>query len=236
MIDYEFDYELDSKGPKGISINSWLAKDKIALVLIDFQNYWLDEKYGSASEIVWKESTTQNYVLKRYKEVVLPNVLKLIKRFRELNQKIIYLRNASLNKRLSDIKGVLKKVYAYELKDRNNIPYHMYSEEHASQIVEDLKPLAEDIVITKSSMGAFSSSGIDGILQKNGISCLVFSGGYTDACVDSTVRSAIDRGYLCTIAEDACISNIEEDHTAALRILDKYFAWVTSTTNIISNL
>ena len=93
----------------------------------------------------------------------------------------------------------------------------MYSEEYASQIVEDLKPEAGDIVITKSSMSAFSSSDIDEILQNNGISCLVFSGGYTDACVDSTVRAAIDRGYLCTIAEDACISNIEEDHTAAFK-------------------
>ena len=68
------------------------------------------------------------------------------------------------------------------------------------------------------------------------ISNLVFSGGYTDACIDSTVREAIDRGYLCMVAEDACISNIEEDHSATLRILDKYLTWVTKTGNILVNL
>lgn len=236
MPDFEFSYVLDPEGPKGISVDSWLDKGKLGLVLVDFQNYWLDENYGSESEIVWKEGSTRGYVLNRYKKLVLPNVLKLIKKFRELNLKIIYLRNASHSKKLLDIKGVLKKVYAYELKDKNDKPYYMYDDDYASQIIKDLKPAEEDIIITKASMGAFGSSDIDSILRNNGISNLVFSGGYTDACIDSTVRGAIDRGYLCIVAEDACVSNIEEDHLATLRILDKYLTWVTDTKNILANL
>lgn len=236
MVDYEFEYKLDPEGPKGISIESWLDKDKLGLVLVDFQNYWLDEKYGSESEIVWQEGSTKGYVFERYKKTVLPNVLKLIKRSRELGLKLIYLRNASRNKKLLDIMGVLRKVFANELKDRNNVPYHMYDKEDASQIVKDIEPQEEDIVITKASMSAFASSDIDGVLRGNGISSLIFCGGYTDACVDSTVRSAIDRGYLCTVVGDACISNIEEDHLATLRILDKYFAWVTDTEEVLDYL
>jgi nicotinamidase-related amidase len=112
----------------------------------------------------------------------------------------------------------------------------MHDKEYASQIIKKLEPEEEDIIITKVSMGAFSSSDINGILRSNEISSLVFSGGYTDACVDSTVREAADRGYLCTVAEDACISNVEEDHNAALKILDKYFIWVTGTDKILANL
>ena len=236
MPDFDFNYKLDPEGPKGISVDSWLDKSKLGLVLVDFQNYWLDKDYGSESEIVWKEGSTRGYVFDRYKKVVLPNVLRLIKKFRELDLKIIYLRNASRSKKLLDVKGVLKKVFAYELKDKNNKPYHMYNEEYASQIVKDIKPKEEDLIITKASMSAFNSSDIDGILRSNGISSLIFSGGYTDACVDSTVRGAIDRGYLCTVIEDACISNEEEDHLATLRILDKYFTWVTNTEEVIANL
>jgi nicotinamidase-related amidase len=77
------------------------------------------------------------------------------------------------------------------------------------------------------------------------------AGGLTDACVASSVREAFDRGYLCTVAEDACLSSSEEDHDAALRSLRssseedhdaalrslrKFYAWVTSTAEIISFL
>ncbi len=236
MINFEFSYKHDPNGPKGISIDSWLDKKRSALLLVDFQNYWLDKKYGSESEIVWREGSTMGYVFKRYEKIVLPNVLKLIKRFRDLELKIIYLRNASHNKKLLDVKGVLRKIYAHELKDVKNNPYHMYSKEHASQIVKEIKPMDRDIIITKTSMGAFGSSDIDGILRCNGISSLIFCGGYTDACVDSTVREAVDRGYLCSVVEDCCISNNEEDHKAALKILDKYLSWVTNTEIILDNL
>jgi nicotinamidase-related amidase len=236
LPDFKFDYTLDPEGPKGISKNSWLDKNKLGLVLVDFQNYWLDRDYGSESEIVWREKSTGGYVFDRFNKVVLPNVRKLIQKFRETGLKIIYLRNASKSKELQDINGVLKKVYAYELKDKNGKPYHMLEDEYASQIIKELEPGEEDIIITKISMGAFNSSDIDSVLKKNGISRLVFSGGYTDACVDSTVRGAIDKGYLSIVAEDACLSNVETDHLAALRILDKYFTWVTKTEDILKNI
>ena len=112
----------------------------------------------------------------------------------------------------------------------------MYNDEYASQIVADLTPDDGDIIVSKTSMGAFTSSDIDGILRSNGIENLVFAGGYTDACIASTVRGAYDRGFLCIVIEDACISNIEEDHVATIRILEKYFAWVISTTHLIEKL
>jgi nicotinamidase-related amidase len=76
----------------------------------------------------------------------------------------------------------------------------------------------------------------DSILRNNGISRLVFSGGLTDACVASSVREAYDRGYLCTVAEDACLTSSSDDHEAALRSLAKFFGWVTSTDQIIAAL
>jgi nicotinamidase-related amidase len=97
-------------------------------------------------------------------------------------------------------------------------------------------PVAGDIVVSKTSMGAFGSSDIEGILRGNGIESLVIAGGYTDACIASTVRGAYDRGFLCTVVEDACISNVEADHAATIRILEKYFAWVTKTKEVVANL
>jgi hypothetical protein len=55
------------------------------------------------------------------------------------SSKIIYLRNASSNKKLLDIKGVLRKIFAYELKDANGKSYHLYNNDYASQIVDDVE-------------------------------------------------------------------------------------------------
>jgi len=96
---FEFSYILDSNGPKGIAIESWLNKRKSGLILVDYQNYWLDENYGSESEIVWRTESTKSYVFNRYRKTVLPNSLSLIKKFRDLNLKIIFLRNGSKNKK-----------------------------------------------------------------------------------------------------------------------------------------
>jgi nicotinamidase-related amidase len=64
----------------------------------------------------------------------------------------------------------------------------------------------------------------------------VFTGGLTDACLASSVREGFDRGYLCTVAEDACLAPSAEDHEAALRSLRKYYAWVTGTAEILEAL
>ena len=42
-----------------------------------------------------------------------------------------------------------------------------------------------------------------------------------------------DRGYLYTVAEDVCISDIECGHLSEIRILVKHYAWVTNTENIL---
>jgi nicotinamidase-related amidase len=135
-----------------------------------------------------------------------------------------------------DVPGLSRKVLAEETRDIHGKPYHLHIDEHASRIDDRLAPTEGDIVICKTASGAFCSADTDSILRNNGISRLVFVGGLTDACVASSVREAFDRGYLCTVAEDACLSSCEEDHNAALRSLRKFYAWITSTAEIISVL
>ena len=232
MADYNYDFIIDRDGPKGISRKSWLEKDKLALILIDMQNYITDKKYSGK----WNSSGEANYYYNRIIGIVLPSIKKIIKEFRKLKLKIVYTRISSTDRNLSDISGIAKKVFAEELIDAEGGQYQLYYTEHAAMIDNKLAPEKEDIVIIKSSSGAFCSSNIDLILRSNNISRLVFVGGLTDACVSSSVREAYDRGYLCTVIEDACIAPSQKDHIAALRSLGKYYAWVTSTEVLLSSL
>ena len=233
MSDYKYDYVLDKNGPKGVSVESWLENNKLALIIIDIQNYITNRKYRGK----YSSDGADDYYYNRLENTVLPNILKIIKRFREHGIKIVYTRIASQSKRLEDVPGLGRKYLA----DKNNLDedgkrWTLYCDEHSSEVDKRIEPLPEDIVIMKTGSGAFSSSEIDLILRNNNISRLVFTGGLTDACISSTVRGAFDRGYLCTIVEDACITSTEVDHEAALRSLDKFYGWVTSTEDLLSRL
>ncbi len=232
MSEVEYDFVLDPEGPRGVSVGSWLDADRLALMVIDVQNYITLPRYSGA----WTAAGGDAYYYKRLTETVLPNIQGLIAAFRGLGRPVVYTRIASLNRNLRDVPGLTRKVLARENSDVNGVPYHLLHDEHASAIDGRIAPQAEDIVILKTASGAFCSADTDSILRNNSVSRLVFAGGLTDACVASSVREAFDRGYLCTIAEDACITSSAEDHAAALRSLGKFFGWVTNTETVLAGI
>lgn len=61
-----------------------------------------------------------------------------------------------------------------------------------------------ETVVQKNYPNSFNSTNLQEILDKNGIDALIICGMMTHMCVDSTVRSAGDLGYRCTVAADAC--------------------------------
>jgi nicotinamidase-related amidase len=229
LSNISYDYRLDDGGPHGIAVSSWLEKEKLALLIIDVQNYITKEKYGG----VWTSGDKKAYYYHRCNTTVVPNLRRMIQHFRKNSVRVVYTRIASLDKNLSDVPGISRKVLARELFDADGNMYHLHVDEQASMIDERIGPRGEDIVITKTVSGAFCSSTIDLVLRNNGISRLIIGGGLTDACVSSSAREAYDRGYLCTVVEDACITSSEENHHAALRSLRKFYAWVTTTKNLL---
>lgn len=221
-----FPYLLDDKGPKGVAVSSWLDKPRLALVLNDFQNFCIDPAYGFTNE----------YTRKRYPEVVLPNTLKLIRRFREMGRQIVYTLLATRHEQCLDLPGLCRKVLARGLRKLDGTPYHLHIDEHGTQPPDELNPEPQDIVIVKTSSGAFNSSDIDNVLRGNGITCLVFTGGVSELCLHSTVRGAYDRGYLCTVAQDATITGSADKQHWAMKFLDSDYAWVTDTDEILKHL
>jgi nicotinamidase-related amidase len=227
-----YDYICDPDGPRGISLRSWLERERLALMVIDVQNYITLPKYSG----VWTASGGDSYYYSRAAGTVLPNIVRLAAAFRKTGCLVVYTRIASLNQNLADVPGLSRKVLAEETRDVRGRPYHLLHHEHASRIDERVAPQPADIVILKTASGAFCSADTDGILRSNGVARLVFAGGLTDACLASSVREGFDRGYLCTVAEDACLAPSAEDHEAALRSLRKYYAWVTGTAEILEAL
>jgi nicotinamidase-related amidase len=232
MNDTGLDFTLDDRGPHGIAVSSWLESGRLALIIVDVQHYITLPQYSGT----WTAGGRSDYYYDRLEQVVLPNIGRLVARFRERGAPVVYTRIASGKTDLSDVRGVTKKVLVGELFDICGEQYHLLDGEHASQIDGRVSPAEGDLLISKTASGAFCSSDIDSQLNGRGLARLVFTGGLTDACVSSTVRQAYDLGYLCTVVEDACITSSAEDHEAALRSLKKFYAWVVTADDLLFHL
>ena len=102
-------------------------------------------------------------------------------------------------------------------------------------VIDDLAPVANEIVLPKTSSGVFNSTSIDYVLRNLGVARLIVAGVVTDQCVDMAVRDAADRGYLVTLPEDACATYTQARHDAALAAFGGY-CWVTDTATVLAGL
>jgi nicotinamidase-related amidase len=98
-----------------------------------------------------------------------------------------------------------------------------------SQIIEELAPLASEVVVTKHTADALCHTDLDQVLRAGRISHLVLAGIATNNCVEATARHACDLGYLVTILEDCCTSFSEEWHCWTLNNVLPQFAIISDS-------
>ena len=91
--------------------------------------------------------------------------------------------------------------------------------EHGHGIVDELEPAAGEVVIDKPGYGAFHQTRLGNVLAARGIERLVVAGVTTEVCVHSTLREAVDRGYLCTTVSDATAASQPELQAPALAMI-----------------
>ncbi|MDR0284416.1 MAG: cysteine hydrolase [Propionibacteriaceae bacterium] len=85
-------------------------------------------------------------------------------------------------------------------------------------IVDCLAPQAGDIVLEgKRGLDAFASTNIDFILRSKGIQTVVLAGFLTNCCVESTMRSAYERGYEVITLADVVAATSAEEHANAIK-------------------
>lgn len=92
----------------------------------------------------------------------------------------------------------------------------------ATQVIAELAPWPDELVLPKSSSSPFSSTTLDYLLRNIGIRTLVVIGLLTDQCIDHTVKDAADRGYRVVCLTDACQAETPERHAAALACFQGY--------------
>jgi nicotinamidase-related amidase len=107
------------------------------------------------------------------------------------------------------------------------------------EIVEELKPRPDEIVVDKPGKGSFYATDLDILLRNRGITHMVITGITTDVCVHTTMRDANDRGYECLLLEDCTGATDEGNYRAAIRMIKMQggvFGSVSSSRDVIAAL
>jgi nicotinamidase-related amidase len=104
------------------------------------------------------------------------------------------------------------------------------------RIVPDLEPRADELVIDKRYYDGFNGTVLDGALRARGITTLVVTGTMTDICVLATVVGGFNREYRMVVVEDGVATLWPGIQDAALDILGRAFARVTSAKDVADQL
>jgi ureidoacrylate peracid hydrolase len=110
-----------------------------------------------------------------------------------------------------------------------------------TEIVPELKPQAEDIVIYKTRFSGFFKTDLDSILTNLGKKYLIITGCTTSICVESTVRDAMYRDYSSIVLEDCTAEPIgygfaRSNHMASILNIQVLLGWVSSSEEFIKSL
>ncbi len=86
-----------------------------------------------------------------------------------------------------------------------------------AEIIDVLAPKDGDIVLEgKRGLDAFASTNLDFILRSKGIQTVVLGGFLTNCCVESTMRSAYERGFEVITLTDCVGATSAEEHANAI--------------------
>jgi nicotinamidase-related amidase len=193
-----------------------------ALIIIDMQYLDAHPDFGLAK----KARDAGQFEILRHLFDRLPMVIHNIRRMqeacREAGIEVIFIRIQSYTRDGRDLSP------SYKTKGLQCPP-----DSKEAQILEELQPVGDEIVIPKLSTNAFISSPIDPLLRYLRISKLLVCGVNTNYCVETFIRDAYDLGYEVVLLEDCCATIVEEHHRVTCEEVDDIFCKVRSTDQIL---
>jgi len=194
-----------------------IEPDKTALLIVDLQKGEYNEQQRQAGpEHAWLHN--------RIRDVVIPNGQRLIAASRAAGLEIIYTVIECLTLDGRD-RGLDYKISGLFV-PRGSAD---------AEVIDELRPHENDIIIAKTSSSLFNSTNFDYVLRNLGVEYVVVMGVVTDQCVETAVRDGCDRGFLMTLVTDACATYSEQRHAESL-IGIKGYCRVRTTDELIREL
>jgi nicotinamidase-related amidase len=209
---------------------------RAALLIVDMQNGYVRAEYGMGQYLREQYPDLARYYFDRQARVVVPNIVRLLDRFRQARRPVLHVTFGAHRSDASDWLPSRRRVdEAIERTTRHKTAVLVLgTPEHA--IIDELAPRPDEIVVNKVTRGAFNSTGIDQVLRNMGAQYLVVVGCITNVCVETTARDAVDHGYDVVVVDDGTASFNPEFHDASLRAFAATFGMVSETEDVLKKL
>ena len=196
-----------------------LEPAETAVLVIDIQNTYLEVPEDPAEAARWQP------FFERMNATVIPNTAALVEACRANGVEVIFARIACLKTDGRDRSLSQKKPgfnYLLLPKDRAD-----------SQMVPELTPKGDDIVITKTTDSALTGSNLRMVLHNMGIKNVIAAGIFTDQCISSTVRSLADESFNVAVVEDCCAAATKDLHDKELEIINMIYCHVVWKADVL---
>ena len=194
-----------------------IDKEHSALLIVDLQKAEYNKK-----NIFDKPG--DKYMWDRISNTVIPNGQELINACRKNRIEVIYtvIESLTIDGRDSGLDYKISGLCIAKNSER-------------AQVIDELKPLENEIIIPKTSSSVFNSTNIEYVLRNLSIQYLMIMGIVTDQCVETAVRDGCDKGFLITLIDDACATHTEIRHNNSLSAI-KGYCRIRNTTDLLKEI
>ncbi|CAD0094147.1 unnamed protein product [Aureobasidium vineae] len=222
--------------PNAIPYAFRFRPESTALVIVDMQRDFLEPGgFGSIQ-------CGDDEVFKRVRGIV-PVVQRVLEASRELGLYVMHTREGHLPD-LSDLPASKRLRQTTAPNGHHTIGIGepgpmgrlLVRGEYGHDIIDELRPLPDEVVIDKPGKGSFWKTGFHRALLNRGITHLLLAGVTTECCVNTTAREAADRGFECCILND-CTSgfdaNLVTSANDTICAYDGLFGYVGASRDLI---
>ena len=194
-----------------------IVTNKCALLVIDMQDEFVRPHWSPD----WVPEATRQ----------VPRIKKLIEHCRGKGIPVIYTIYSNTNRFLDrPISGKFMPGRYYEL----DIDFSRFFVN--SRVWHEIAPDENEIVIKKSSYGAFYDTPLETILKNMEKDTVIICGTVTTYCCGATARQAYERSLKVVFGSDVCSSDDPRMQEPELKVLRKGFARVLTVEGIIEAL
>jgi ureidoacrylate peracid hydrolase len=182
-----------------------LSGEHTAFVVVDMQYFDAHPDWGEG------KTAKQLGVLDAFDEYfrivdgAIPHIQSLLSACRAKGVEVVHVRVAEVTDDSRDV-GWKQVVRGLAVPKRSK----------EAELLEEVAAAGDEIIVSKSSSGAFATTNIDRLLRNLGVKTMLFAGTSTGGCVESTARDAVDLGYEVVIVDEACADSTQTGHQVAL--------------------
>lgn len=191
------------------------------LLILDMQRGYVDPDTATGKLLKGNYPEIYSYYYDRLAQLVQPNIIMLRDFFRKHGMEVFYTRMGLQLPEGKDLPAWHWRRASLENHGPGN-HFLFYKAIAEYQLVEKLQAFSKELVLDKNSLNAFNSTPLDQVLRNMGLENIIITGILTNVAVESTARSAGDRGYNVIVIEDACAAYNRSDHENTMRSVNGY--------------